>query len=449
MKYKALTSEINQIALKIGNKFLDVEKIQEVSSSDKNFIPYINAYPWDSLSTSHGYPAIILLFSILDNSFPNQGWDQASHIMIQQLINLIEEKGIYNSSLFSGLTGINFSILCASKNKTRYKSLIEDLNNILIDKIKKEYLNPWDQFIENNKFVPPLLWDLITGLSGVLPYLAHFIDNPIVDSLCSNIVDRLNNLGSSNMYFKKTQVPSFFTPGELLTRKDNQMKYKSGCIDTGIAHGISGILSTLSKVSILSKTRYHCNDAIIQISNWLKKNILSFNEKDIWPSRFVFSSKKEKKFEYYNELYRDGWCYGATGTARSLFLASKATKNLELKNFSLEVLKSSIERFPRQSGLKCPSFCHGFSGALTIYYSMFLDTNDERFLEISYSIAKQIINLYSHEHPFGYKTLASQGSEPEKWIDNPGCLDGTIGVVLSLLFFCSDRKPLWLDMFAI
>ncbi len=449
MKYKTLTSEINEIALKIGNKFLDIEKIQKVCFSDKNFIPYINAHPWDSLSTSHGYPAIILLFSTLDNSFPNQGWDQASHVVIQQLINLIEEKGIYNTSLFSGLTGINFSILCASKNKTRYKSLIKDLNNILIDKVRKEYLNPWDQCIQDGKFVPPLLWDLITGLSGVLPYLVHFIDNPTVDSICSSIVDRLSSLGSSTMYFEKTLVPSFFTPGELLTRKDNQMKYKNGCIDTGVAHGISGILSTLSKASLFSESRYNCNDAIVQISNWLKENILSFSEKNIWPSRFVFSSKKEKKFDYFDELYRDGWCYGATGTARSLFLASMATKNQELKKFSLDVLKSSIERFPSKSGLECPSFCHGFSGALTIYYTMFLDTKDEKFLEISHNIAELIVNLYSDEHPFGYKTLASQKNEPEKWIDNPGCLDGVVGIVSSLLFFSSSKKPLWLDMFAI
>jgi len=375
--------------------------------------------------------------------------------VIAELIQQIEEKGVSNSSTFSGLAGINFSVFVASKNKTRYSKLLDDLNRVLLCRIEEEYILPWQQFIEKNLFIPPRFWDVITGISGILAYLLHFLENPAIHECALKLIRLLSRWGSSKKLFQEQSVPAFFTPAELLLRSEHQFRYQPGCIDTGIAHGISGVLGILSKAAKLDgEFAEICQQTVQTIGNWLvdhlQRSQINYGKiRNTWPSRFVLSLAGKDQFDSVDLFYRDGWCYGAIGIARALFLAFEAVGERSFRDISFAVFESVLERFPELSGLQCPSFCHGFSGFLTILYNMFLDTKEEKFFQASHHAAQILIDCYNPSFSFGFQTLATQLGEDEIWIDNPGILDGAAGVVLALNLLGSSEKQIWTDLFIV
>ena len=73
----------------------------------------------------------------------------------------------------------------------------------------------------------------------------------------------------------------------------------------------------------------------------------------------------------------------------------------------------------------------------------------KNFFQMSSKAAEIIVDNYNSSFPFGFKTLASQLGEADFWIDNPGILDGVVGIILALNFFGSTKKHLWTDLFAV
>ena len=117
---------------------------------------------------SHGYPGRIAVFALLDQKTPGRGWDVAAHRVITQLVHHIETEGIANASMFCGLAGVHFAVLCASQGKKRYGQLLRDIGGLLVERVRKEYLLPWSTYVDRDGGVSARAWDLITGLSGIL-----------------------------------------------------------------------------------------------------------------------------------------------------------------------------------------------------------------------------------------------------------------------------------------
>lgn len=235
-----------ETCLLIANKLIHPEHVQAISLSKENFIPFIQAYPWNSSTLSHGYAAFIILFSEMDNHFPGQGWDLIGHRYMVHLLKEIEENGTYNSSLFSGLTGLCFAIHLASKQGKRYQTLLTKLHPILIKRIENEYLLPIEQAMRAHQFLSPLHYDVIVGVSGILNYILEYSHLKPMHALACSLVRILVNLKSPVLY-KNFSLPGWYIPQDYLLINEQRTQYPEGCFDTGLAHGVAGCIAALSK----------------------------------------------------------------------------------------------------------------------------------------------------------------------------------------------------------
>ena len=441
---------VTDVARDIGRRCADTASLITHATREENAIPYIGAHPWDPTSPSHGYPALIFLFAALDETFPDEGWDSIAHRMLEALITELHAKGHTNCSAFSGLVGMTLSVLAASRGRTRYAGLLSDCMQLIVDRITGEYLEPIRDGLEKGKSVSPLTWDVIVGVSGVLPCLLHCTDQDNVRACCHTIVGALSELVVQQNMYEGKAVPGFYIPSHLLLHTEQRERYAPGCIDTGMAHGISGMLASLTFAALqLPSVADTARSAVGILAGWL---VDAFNAKyDVkegcWPSRLVL--QENGTYASFDSFHRDGWCYGAPGIGRSLFVANTLLNDEEIGVVVDSVFASLSERLPEGTGLVCPSLCHGWAGLLATLQSMHLDTGKDEFAQMTRFTADRILSCYDVSRPFGFATLSSQLGEPEVWIDNPGLLDGVSGIVLALLAYEQGRRPLWKGLFAI
>lgn len=436
--------EMTDICLTLAHRFKDPVWIKQISLQKENFMPYIQAYPWDIASLSHGYPGFIILFSEMDACFPHQGWDLVAHRYLVELIQEIENNGVHNCSLFSGLSGICFAIHLASKQGTRYQTLLAQLNSFLIKKIEIDYLLPIEETRRAAQPFSPFQYDVITGVSGVLSYVLEYTHVETMQVLAQRLVRALVLLKEPVLH-EGIQLPGWYTPVSYFIREEQREQYQQGSFDTGIAHGIAGCLSALSKAYLKGVVIENQLEAIREMAAWLQENQLKANK---WPAKFGFNATSKNYLEVTTDFYRDGWCYGAPGIASSLFLAAQALKSDQLKEEVIQVMRAVCERFYREQNLECVSFCHGLAGLLTQVHAFYLKTQLPIFSETSQQIAQLLLERYDVNLPFGYKCFASlPKSDKTILIDNAGFLDGVVGTLLSLLFSISYKQQNWIKLF--
>lgn len=437
---------VTDICLTLAHRFKDPIWIRQVSLQKENFMPYLQTYPWDISTLSHGYPGFIILFSEMNDCFPDQGWDLVAHRYLMELIQEIEKSGVHNSSLFSGLAGICFAIHLASKENTRYQTLLTQLNVILIKNIEVEYLLSIEETKRAAQPLSSFQYDVITGISGVFGYVLEYVHIEAMQALAQRMVRALVLLKEPILQ-EGIELPGWYTPVNYLIREEQRAQYQQGSFDTGVAHGVAGCLAVLSKAYLKEIAVENQVETIQKMAFWLKENQIEGKK---WPAKFRFNAKSKNYLEVTTDFYRDGWCYGAPGIASSLFLAAKALQNDSLKKEAIQIMKAVCERFDSQQNLECVSFCHGLAGLLTHVHAFYLETHLDIFSDTSKQITQLILKRYDPVLPFGYKCFASLPKGYETiFIDNAGFLDGVIGTLLSLLFSNSYKNQNWIKLFLI
>lgn len=443
MKTKFLNSTIQNVCLDIAHQLSNIPYVISTCLDENNQIPLLNASPWNAATLSYGYPALICCFSEINHFFPDQKWNDLISQCVEQLVEEIKTRGVNNSSLFSGYAGICFALDMASQERNLYPRLRLQLHSALIENVQSQYLKPIQHFLDSSQPVYPYLYDTIAGVVGILAYLLNHATKKETHACITDILRVLIKL-TERIEINGMQVPGWFISSKDLPPNRGDMSHILGVYDTGLAHGISGCLAILAKASLQGVSIPGQVEAMERIVLWLQNHRTNINNfKEVWPSYFHLQDQNEIVPECY---YRDGWCYGAPGIIISLFLASCALKDSDLYNYAVDGMHLVCKRFTTQNTLSCPTICHGLSGLLAIVHQMYLATKSEIFLNTSFQISEKILEQYNPDSPFRFKTDVSYNNK-QIWIDNPGLLDGSTGIVLSLLFQLSDRPRPWLPIF--
>lgn len=70
------------------------------SLSDEKKLAYLPPIVWEPTTLSHGYPGLIIAFSLMHQHFPDEGWDTVSRKYASLLLHEIAANGIKDASLF-------------------------------------------------------------------------------------------------------------------------------------------------------------------------------------------------------------------------------------------------------------------------------------------------------------------------------------------------------------
>lgn len=209
-------------------------------------------------------------------------------------------------------------------------------------------------------------------------------------------------------------------------------------INLGMAHGISGIISILSKDYIIT------NDSLVRelISESIKSLLLAKNRagnNSFFPNH-VFENLKPISERAKNS--RLAWCYGDMGISVALWHASQALARKDWEQEAIDtILHASKRRGLVENGVVDAGLCHGTAGIAHIFNRMYGYTGLEELKEASnYWFAETLKMARFEDGLAGFK--AWQGNE-RGWVNEPGLLEGIAGIGLALISAVSDIEPAW------
>lgn len=392
--------------------------------------------PWDSCSLSQGYPGLILFYSKMDMLYPEEGWDEVIHDYLMALHEEMNGNSLDDVSLYSGLTGIAYAVLQASRGGTRYSGFLQQLNSLAFKRIE-QFLREGSETFSEAKGVSPFWYDPMSGLSGLAVYLRELPENETAQWLYKELMKNQVRL-ADEISIDGEVVPGWYIPRHYQFNQDYQTMYPNGSFNSGMSHGIAGTLACLAQASLDGYEAKGQKEAIWEISQWLVNKKRVKGESISWPDILSFEHEVFGQPNY-NEDHPDAWCYGLPGIAYSLYLAGRALNEKSLIREALEAYTSLIAKELKETSVSGLSFCHGVSGNMHILHKM-VRKEEEHFSiykEKLNDYANKLIDSYNPEAPFGYTDAEN------KMLHKPGLLEGSAGICLSMLELIHGADLKW------
>lgn len=409
----------------IAHKLKDLEFPQEKPS-------FSNSPDGREIALSIGLPGIASFYAMMDLNFPKEGWDLCAHKYLKKVRSALETYQHPNLSLYSGLAGLALAVFLCSKNGIHYQHILAKLDNMIIEKVENVFLNQLEHYTNPEIPIPFSFYNLAEGLSGIVVYLIHRIENRDNLHFVCTCLEGIVKLLSQSKVHQGAAIPPWY---------DWNTK---GC-SLDVPYGLPGVLATLSLALKKGIEVVGLAPLINTLSQELMHaHILSMNRVN-WNR----TSPLKKASSPLSEVYEDVWLYGAPGVSRCLYLASQAIEDRELEAFSNTVFCSHFSSPDEQKATTNPSFCFGWAGLLALVYRMACDTERPLLFQVANAIEKQLIKNYSPLHPYGFQVLQYEDDARDTWGDDPSLLSGAAGIGLSLLAV-QGRHPLtWSPIFAI
>lgn len=381
---------------------------------------------WEDTTLCSGYPGIILFISEYLKKNKLEGFIDK---YVQNMVDAYNNIENIDLSLFSGLSGVSFTLSIIDYNK--YEKLVSQSTSYIIDNL----ITFTDAIDENDlKFED---YDLMSGLCGILLYLIYYYDKNPSKLLLDKVelsINKLLLIYDKNRFFVESRY--FFTEVE----REN---YPNGGFNIGLSHGIVGVLSVLIKYSEIENINHRTkiNKYKEKIYNELINDAYNINERLIWPQI------KSKDLLKDDPVPFDSWCYGPPSIIFHLYKVAKESDKCGDKNMLEEMMKKISKDI---QGITSPSFCHGYAGLLTIFIE-FNKLADKEVVENKTleSIRGKIMEFYNiNDFPF-YERLYDIDSGQIEWFKNLGLLTGISGIGLSLLHFESSNLLQWPKVFTL
>lgn len=434
---KSIEKQINNIILDIASKISNPYELIEKEDNNK-----IGGFHPQTLS--QGLPSTILFFVELDREFPHQKWDYVAHEHFKVLGKIIEEKPIYELSLYTGLAGINFVTYTASKNRKRYNSFLEQLDKNLLERLD-QFLYHAEKDHLNNNGTSALVYDLINGLAGINIYLLMTSDKP--ENL--EMAKRINRFLISHI-IKTIKINGYYVPGWYIPPKNSpyleRESFPDGNFNLGISHGITGVLAMLSLSFSKGIIVQGQKQSIKYIVDWILKLKSSDDFGVFWPGRISFEKYVKQDFSTNRQL-RESWCYGNPGILRALFLANSILKDNELNKLIIKGFNAIYLRNDTLHNLRSSIFCHGKAGLLQTTIQIQNEIKSDILNNNIEKLANEIIADYDKNLPYGYTDLILYNGK-NSIINKPGLLEGSVGIGLSLLSLIKkNQNTLWDKVF--
>lgn len=328
------------------------------------------------------------------------------------LMNILHSEKTYKTaSLCSGLAGVGWLL--------DYLYLMGYVDNQdSIDVIDDIILGKLHRYIRNN------FWDYLHGYIGIGVYFIRRRNRTNIQEGLNLIIQKIIN--------SSVEVSDGLMWQGLLSLRP----IKIG-VNISLSHGISGILSFLTKCFIIEK-----NESIKLIIEKTCKFLLG-QKVDKDNSFFPTFSKED------NEIHgsRLGWCYGDLGICYSLYNAGKAINDAAISKQAQQMLmwEAANRRDLIRNGIRDACFCHGTVGVAHIFYRLWLDTH---IVEFKYAYEYwffETLKMSKYDDGIaGYKAYLNKDGN---YFNKTDLLNGVSGIGLSLLFMNKFLEPIYDEVF--
>ncbi|WP_339270494.1 lanthionine synthetase C family protein [Paenibacillus sp. FSL W8-0187] len=406
MRTSCLKEQSISISKLIAERLVDLPYIENIAVSPTNRSPSRGTAPWNPISLADGIPGIWVLFAEWDRLEPDRGWKESIHQHLLSLYRAMPLR-IPDISLYSGVTGIAYGLFIASDDRTNYKQALSQLNQYIAS-----------QFTEGRKIPGLDSLDVVSGLCGVARYVleaSRYDDRmrEIAVPLITNIIGESQSMIDA-----------------VLCGMDRQVQH-------GIAHGLAGILALLVTALHKQVEVENLQHTIHRIADYLALQIREDRYGRFWP----ISSKPSCSYRSEEEETRqiEGWCHGTLGVSLTLLRAGIYCSNEGWKKVAAEAAGSTFRLGENELGSMTPSFCHGLAGLLHLANHLHALCDIHEASLFADRVASRLMKMFDESSPFGYRD-----QEDTVCTDNPGLLQGAVGIALSLLDYGKRDDPIYL-----
>jgi hypothetical protein len=273
-------------------------------------------------------------------------------------------------------------------------------------------------------------FDTIRGLAG---YGAYFLRRDPAGTDVRAVLDYCVRLTEPTTHNGET-LPGWWTPTGPSGRPDD--RFPGGHANTGMAHGIGGVLALLALAGRRGTTVGGHREAIRTILAWLDCWQEETGHGLAWPYWVTRDELRTGRLAP-SAPRRPSWCYGTAGLARAQQLAALAlgdtTRQINAENALVAALTDPAQlEATTDNGL-----CHGFAGLAHIAARTADDAHPSTAGQLRAAIPALLTTVCPPDtNPEDAARAAVQDQEA-----GPGFLNGAAGIALALLSSAAATQP--------
>jgi hypothetical protein len=372
-----------------------------------------------------GPAGMALFYHYLDQARPGRGYDEMALEHLEAAITATAEM-VASPGLYGGFSGVAWALEHLTGRLLEAPAAGEEDPGEEVAKALGDYLShtPWlDEY------------DLIGGLVGFGVWAIERGARPGGEEAAANVVRRLGETVERQEVGLAWRTP----PARLL--KSEAETYPEGYINTGVAHGVPGVIGILGAMRAHGLGGEQGSELLEGAVTWL----LGHHLPPGLPSRFGYNFAPGVA----PSPARLAWCYGDPGIAASLLLAARATGNAEWERQALATGRCAAERPRGDGGVTDGGLCHGAAGLVNLFNRLYQATRDPLWRsEALYWVERLMALRAPGDGVAGWRAWRplSEVYEPAPvlgWTADPGFLTGAAGIGLSLLGAASAVEPAW------
>lgn len=389
-------------------------------------------YLWQPASLSSGYAGLAVFYAYLSAALPMHGLEALARESMERAAGATADEPLRHPGLYSGSSGVAFALLCLAEIDDRYRPAAARAYEAAARQVlqsRRDWMHAPTALADERDF------DVIGGAAGVLAaLLAHPRPAAAVDEAIRALIADLVT------FCRPARRPGFRS-WRVSPRGPDAGRSGSadGWYDLGLAHGVLGGAVALSTAYGHGYRHDGLVAAIDNVCSWFADRCVHDDRGINWPAGVLASIDDDLVARHQLMPARPGWCYGAAGGARALWLSAAALQNGAFRQIALDAIKSAAQRSPATRRLYSPNLCHGLSGLLMTCLRFAQDVQDEALREAIPALTAEIVDSCNPGLPFFVIDRQSGGEE----VEEPGFLTGTVGVGLALLAAVSPIEPKW------
>lgn len=423
----AMAARATEIAKEVARRCVSPSNVQLALQAEEGSITPDLRMRWHPSSVAGGDAGIALLATCMHACFPGENWDIIAH---QHLSRAITNFDVLrrNFSVYSGVSGLAFIALLASEHGKYYSGLRRNLDS---------YFQALPVFIRQLQRAPALhvsSFDLISGIAGAISYLITASEEPSGVDLAEARTAALEYLVS--IASNTTDGYRCYIQADCIEVDERKKFYPKGYSDTGLAHGVSGVVAALAVAVRAGYEVPGIKEGLSSVAHWLAGQYFTDQYGINWRT-FLSPSRTDDKTHSFGP--RAAWCYGIPGIARALFMAGDALHDVALTETALAAYTALTKRPRFTWGIVSPNICHGLSGILQSTIRVQHEIHDADRSKLITRLIRELFSLYTPESLFGFQDRYAHFD----WYDNPRFLNGAPGVALALLAASQPVAPRW------
>jgi lantibiotic biosynthesis protein len=427
-----LSAQAFAVAKEVAARLKDRAVLLAANDAAREQTRFPKTIYWEPYGVAQGDAGLAVACAYFDQCFPDEGWDKRGHDYLDFATRGAGSAGALPLGLFAGLAGLAFAARALSRDGRRYDTLLESLDLRLCGDV----LTP-AAALTGKHGVSVSEFDVITGVSGIAAYLLSRGTHPPGDVALQVILDSLVALTE-----ERDAVPHWYTPRHLLAGEGMAEHYPQGNLNCGLAHGIPGPLAVMALALEAGLRVDGLEEAVSRTAAWLVRHRSADSFGANWPTAVPHEPGGRVDPERLDSS-RAGWCYGAPGVARAVWLAARALGDRALGELAIDAMTAVYQRPVAERRIDSPTFCHGVAGLLQVTLRFAHDTRSAVFTDAAAALTEQLLSLHVPDRMLGYCCIEPAGN----LVDQPGLLDGAPGVACALLAASTTVEPSWDRLF--